>query len=339
MLVSDRAIRDEAQLWRIRHEDGLSADEEAQFRAWYVSSDRHADAFVEAELFWIASQDPDFREATLKELERLDSTAEPINMAQSQYKADRSSVIARALVGVTAMAAVVAACIMVLSPGALFPDAEPEFERFVSGQSQVRIVRLPDKTKITMSASSDIEVSLSDTARLIKLNKGTVFFEVASDASRPFTVNTALADVLVTGTKFDVQLRSDEVAIAVGEGSVEVSGPAKSPASERPIAISKGQAIKYRSQSGFGEVTEVFAAEIAAWRDGRLVYVEAPLSRVIEDLNRYSDKPITAEPSIGALKISGIYDVNDLDAALEAIEQSLPARVVDDRAQKRFVME
>ncbi|MEM1052791.1 MAG: FecR domain-containing protein [Pseudomonadota bacterium] len=339
MITADRKAREEAHLWRIRHEEGLSDTEQLQFREWYDASVKHAEAFIEAELFWVRSGDVEFQKTTLAELERLqtaDSSQPPIQPVKSSYRPPNFS---KTVTAGMALAAMILLCVIVLSPSLLFPVGDPEFERFASEKGQTRIITLPDNTMITLSAASEVEIALSDTQRSVRLNEGAAFFDVASDPSRPFLVDTAFADIAVTGTQFDVHLRDDLVRVAVGEGSVDIAGDGIANAEGLAVSLTAGQSIEYTSNGGFSEIAEVFPAELAAWRGGRLIYVDAPLARVLEDLNRYSSSPITADERAAAMKISGIYDASRIEAVLEAIERSLPIRLTGTGAERHFVSE
>jgi len=71
---------------------------------------------------------------------------------------------------------------------------------------------MEDGTKVWMNSGSSIEypVIFGDRQRTVKVKNGEVIFEVVPDKGRPFMVNTFVADIIVTGTRFDVDVDESE---------------------------------------------------------------------------------------------------------------------------------
>jgi transmembrane sensor len=68
--------------------------------------------------------------------------------------------------------------------------------------------------------------------------------------------------------------------------------------------------------------------EPAAWRHGRLAYVDAPLRDVVADANRYSREPIViAGDHIGDLRVSVTYNSDSVEEMLVALGRSFSLRV------------
>jgi transmembrane sensor len=64
--------------------------------------------------------------------------------------------------------------------------------------------------------------------------------------------------------------------------------------------------------------------EPAAWRQGRLVYVDAPLKEIVADANRYSREPITiAGEDVANLRVSVTYPSDRIGEMLTALSRSL----------------
>jgi transmembrane sensor len=64
--------------------------------------------------------------------------------------------------------------------------------------------------------------------------------------------------------------------------------------------------------------------EPAAWRHGRLVYVDAPLKDIIADANRYSRVPISiADESVENVRVSVTYPSDRIEEMVSALSRSL----------------
>jgi transmembrane sensor len=51
--------------------------------------------------------------------------------------------------------------------------------------------------------------------------------------------------------------------------------------------------------------------QVLAWKRGEAVFDNASLPEALAEMNRYSATPIMADPSLAALRISGLYRTGD----------------------------
>ena len=78
-------------------------------------------------------------------------------------------------------------------------------------------------------------------------------------------------------------------------------------------------------------------ANISTWRDGVLVFENAPLSGIVPELNRYFKTPIIlVDESTAALTFSGVLNISDQDKMIGSIEALLPVSV--ERADKQIFL-
>ena len=79
-------------------------------------------------------------------------------------------------------------------------------------------------------------------------------------------------------------------------------------------------------------------AEPAAWRHGRLVYVDATLREVIADANRYSrDSIALADEKTGDLRVSVTYASSQVEQMLAGLTRSM-ALDVEHRGPNDIVL-
>ena len=87
--------------------------------------------------------------------------------------------------------------------------------------------------------------------------------------------------------------------VAVAEGRVVYNPKGNA------IALDAGQALVDRAGSDTVRVTHVPVDAVGSWQDGRLVYSNAPLSRVAADLARALGIRIAIAPAIANRPFSG----------------------------------
>ncbi|MEM9744148.1 MAG: FecR domain-containing protein [Pseudomonadota bacterium] len=198
--------------------------------------------------------------------------------------------------------------------------------------AETRSLILNDSTQITLGPLSSLSVSYSDDARMLNLERGAAFFDVAPDANRPLIVQAGAVTVRVLGTEFDLSIGGGLTRVAVAEGQVRVSSGAATtnaqPAATRQV-LGKGQSIAGDTK-GLRAVTPIAAQDVGAWRSKRLVYSSATLAELIDDAARYTATPIEIEPGSEAIldfKIRGAFRTTDVAAILESISLIHPVDV------------
>lgn len=318
-----------AHLWRSRKQEGLSAQEQAEFQAWYEKDPAHGAAYADAVLLWESAGKKGYAEklqAVIAELDAEDQEASD----HSEYKG--TSWLGRALTGVTALAAAVAAAVFFGLPGNLGEAPNAGYERFANDGATTKSLTLPDRSRITLGPSSVIELALLESERRARLLEGDAFFRVQSNKNRPFSVETEHGYVVVTGTTFDLQLSKADLSVGVGQGSVRVERATQDKEQDQreSVVLSAGELVTVSRAKGFSEIREIFSAELAPWRSGLLVYQSTPLSDVVTDLNRYSDRPITLDAKLNGLTLNGTFKANDLEFLFDSMRASLPVRITDE---------
>jgi transmembrane sensor len=78
-------------------------------------------------------------------------------------------------------------------------------QAYSTGPSEHRIVELPDGSKITLGARTELSTHYTANRRVIFLDRGEAWFDVAHNPSRPFTVLAGVGAITALGTQFDVR--------------------------------------------------------------------------------------------------------------------------------------
>ncbi|MDH7976001.1 FecR domain-containing protein, partial [Sphingomonas sp. AR_OL41] len=91
-----------------------------------------------------------------------------------------------------------------------------------SGVGQIRTLRLPDGSRVTLDTDSAVMLAFDDTRRVVRLMRGRARFDVLHDPARPFVVEAVDRSVVATGTLFDVALWRGDLRVSLLRGAVDV---------------------------------------------------------------------------------------------------------------------
>ncbi|MCG2842087.1 FecR domain-containing protein [Sandaracinobacter sp. RS1-74] len=219
-------------------------------------------------------------------------------------------------------AALAAACLaIVAAPGALLRLQADH----LTGTAELRDVRLEDGSRVDLGPGSAIAVAYESGERRVRLLRGRAYFEVRRDPARPFRVEAGGLRTTVLGTGFEMGLEEDGASVAVRHGLVQVDYPdGEPPLSER---LGGGQRIDIR-WSGDARRQQVRADRIAAWTDRKLIASDRPVGEVIDELRPwYGGVLLATGPGLREARVTGVYDLADPVAAVEALGQAHAARV------------
>jgi len=223
--------------------------------------------------------------------------------------------------------------------------------RFSTVIGGLEAVPLADGSRVTLNTDSELQVSLEPTERVVSLNHGEAYFEVAQDKSRPFIVNAGHKRVIAVGTQFSVRRDGESVQVIVTEGTVRMedrrarspssaqtsssfsrasadSVPTEAPGSAEVVLLPAGSVA--RAQADAVLVRNERPAEIEqhlSWRSGLLTFRDTPLADAVAEFNRYNARKIVIEdPSIATLQLGGIFRSTNIDPFIELLEQGFPVR-------------
>lgn len=190
-----------------------------------------------------------------------------------------------------------------------------------TGVGEQTSVLLSDGSEVILDADSALSVDYSANKRYLTLYQGRGYFRVAADKQRPFIVNSRRGEVLALGTEFEVDSIHQEVAVTVFESAVEVSQ------GRHVTMLSAGQQLYYSSGIGVSVPRPVKLQQAGVWRNGQLVFCNKPLVEVVEEINRYRPGWIViADESLHAIRVSGVFDLRQPDAALQTLVEVFPMR-------------
>ncbi|MBV4491238.1 FecR family protein [Pseudomonas oryzicola] len=196
-------------------------------------------------------------------------------------------------------------------------------ERFATAIGEQRAVLLGDGSRLLLDSGSRVDVRWRLRSREAGLHAGQVLFDVSSAVYRPFVVSAGLTKVEVLGTLFNVRrLDDDNVRVTLARGRVQVAA-----AAQTPVSLMPGQQVDAIG-GRLLPVTNADAARAMAWKEGRIVFEQTPLGEAVSVLRHYRKAAIRLDdPSLAALKLSGVFDAHNVDRLLALLPSILPVSV------------
>ncbi|WP_337186989.1 FecR domain-containing protein [Phenylobacterium sp.] len=304
----DDARREDAAAWVVRLEaDDLGDAEAVAFDAWLSAASDNVRAFDDA-----LSVSQDYAAAAGSVGQALATRRE-----QPPRTFDRRAV---AGLGAIAAAAVLA---VVVAPQL----SAPQTQTYVTAKGERRTLELADGSTVDMNGGTSLSITLARDGRRVMLERGQAVFDVTHEPRRPFVIAAGDRTVRVVGTQFDVRRLDGRLSVTVARGAVEVR-PAEG-AAGRAYRLHPGQRLDHREGVVDERVAAAEPAEVFAWRSGRLVYREQPLSDVVADLNQQFATPIRIEdPALAATPISGVLVIDDQAAVIRRLALLVPISAV-----------
>lgn len=297
----------QAAQWVVRlHSDQRTRADEDAFRAWLEQDPTHAEAYADCAALWDGV-------AIALETDEAHEIVRPLRVpAPAPSRLSRRSVL---LGGMGAVAA--AAAGVVFTP--LIAHGEQTFQTRPGKQKRIR---LADGSGVLLNTDSKLRVTLAKTERLLFLDRGQAFFQVAKDEMRPFRVFIGVHEVRAVGTAFEIRRLGDAALVTLEEGQVEVYR-ADSPAA----VLHPGTQIELDAAKP-PEVRQVDLHKVQAWRYGRMILDGAPLGETVADLNRYGGVQIVlADPKLAAIRVSGVFHTGRPDDFVEAVTTAFPVQI------------
>ena len=206
-------------------------------------------------------------------------------------------------------------------------------ETFETAVGQQRTIALPDGSTVTLNTDTVLRTRGTRNQRLLYLDRGQAFFQVAKDPSRPFVVHAAGRTVTALGTAFDVRIEKGRFEVLLVEGRVKVeapvaplpqapgAGPAASAPTMQASELVAGSQLVAVSDRGWTVDKADDVVNETTWVTGWLKFDREPLGAIVEELSRYSHRRIiVSDPDLALVPVSGRFKPEDIDTFVRALE-------------------
>ena len=180
---------------------------------------------------------------------------------------------------------------------------------------------LKDGSKITLNTATLVRSRVSQTERIVWLDKGEAYFEVAHDAAHPFVVMAGASRITVLGTRFAVRRDANGTKVVVIDGRVQVENGHSS--TSAPVVLAKHQKVlatpgaMLKSDESDAEIEQTMG-----WREGKLVFDQVSLDFAASEFNRYNKiKLVMGDAEAAKVQIGGRFDVGNVKGFTNLLQQ------------------
>jgi len=184
---------------------------------------------------------------------------------------------------------------------------------------------LNDGTVVNLREGSTLEVfAFNEQERRVTLS-GEAFFNVASDASKPFVVTSDHVRIKVLGTEFLVKEMPTQTIIELVEGKIETTDVR----SKESRILTKGMKV---SHSADGKISTLDKYEnLSSWRKGAYQYKDVVLADVIEELSIIHNVQIeVTNAKLTQCKLNAVLLGRDVDQIIDRISKTFKTTMTKD---------
>ncbi|MFH0759527.1 MAG: FecR domain-containing protein [Bacteroidota bacterium] len=190
----------------------------------------------------------------------------------------------------------------------------------VSKGSKLKTV-LPDGTGVWLNSGSTLRYpqKYGKKNRITELS-GEAYFDVVSNKSKPFLVQTGSIDIKVTGTKFNVMAypEDDYVSATLEEGEISIEKADASGIVTQLCSLEPNERAVFQKKEETIGKRIVHTDQYTSWIDGRLIFRNNSLEYIINRLERWYNTEIQINGDGGVLQSPFTMTIED-----ETVEQVL----------------
>lgn len=298
---NEHMVAEAARWLALLGDDTAAPGQRAAFQAWCEQDPRHALAAQRMQALW----------GGLDEV-----PAAPARAALNRAFKGRRGGLARGAVGLLLLAGLALGLWRSGEPALWLADQR-------SAVGETRRLTLADGSELQLDTDTALNIRFNGHQRVIELLRGEAWFVVAKDPLRPFVVRTDQGSVTALGTRFLVSREADGATRV----SVLESAVAAQPSGGAAVRVAAGQWARF-NHGRLQAPQAIGKADPSAWTRGVLSAQNAPLAEVLASLGRYRHGVLSFDPeALAGLRVSGVFPLNDSDAALQALSDSLPIEV------------
>lgn len=197
-----------------------------------------------------------------------------------------------------------------------------------TGKTNLQL-KLEDGTVAVLSPAASLKYpqQFGSDAREVTI-EGKVFFDVAKDKQRPFTVYSAHFATAVLGTSFSIQDMPSGLSVKLFSGKVKVRSTEGQQAGwKKDVVLLAGEQLQYNAHKGalaVSKMSAAVAAPVAAVQQGtvtdsgdEMVFENASLPQVLDCISRFYNISIQYnKAAIEGLYFSGAMQKTDAAAVI-----------------------
>lgn len=156
---------------------------------------------------------------------------------------------------------------------------------YSSEKGSVSTIHLKDGSAIWLSSGTKLIIDQNTTGETVARLNGEAYFELVPDPNRKFIVDLGQFRVKDIGTTFNIRAYESEPTISTTlvDGQVDLIKDSE----KSFLTIKPGEYAKYDKTSNKVVVNQQDPSIVTAWKDGKFVFIDQPLSEICKELENW----------------------------------------------------
>jgi transmembrane sensor len=188
---------------------------------------------------------------------------------------------------------------------------------------------LKDGSRLTLNTATLLRARVTPEQRMVWLDRGEAYFEVAHDTAHPFVVMSGANRITVLGTRFTVRREAGGTRVVVVDGRVQVEN-GQLPG-QPPVILARHQTVEATPAAmRKSEASGAGIEQMLSWREGKLVFDQVTLAYAASEFNRYNSKKlVVADAGAAGLQIGGRFDAGNVTGFASLLQRGFGLDVRD----------
>ncbi|MCB0632457.1 MAG: DUF4974 domain-containing protein [Saprospiraceae bacterium] len=205
--------------------------------------------------------------------------------------------------------------------------AEKEWIEITTPAGSKTTFNLPDGTLVWLNHESTLRYPqrFEPGEREVELS-GEAYFEVTSDPEHPFRVHSGQLDVVAVGTEFNVLAYPEDTTMEITliAGRVDIRRKIRN--DDRTLyQMEPDEHLLFQKRARKLVPSAVSSDKYTAWKEGKLIFENDPISNVIERLSRWFNVDFELEdPDLSNYTYTATFVSETLPQVLELMELASP---------------
>jgi len=220
---------------------------------------------------------------------------------------------------------VAASVTLALLVGAYFGRDALLFQTYQTGFEQVKEVRLPDGSLVSLNSNSTLRIprfGFNDNDRKVYLT-GEASFSVTHAANhQKFIVKTLQGlDVVVLGTEFNVYTRERGTRVVLNRGKVQLNY--QEGTTEKKLLMTPGDLVTLDTNGRASLRKTAEPQNFSAWKEHRFVFEETTLLEITRIFKEnFGLRVEVADPELAQWSVSGSFTAHNAHELLDIITEA-----------------
>jgi len=164
---------------------------------------------------------------------------------------------------------------------------------YSSEKGSVSTIHLKDGSAIWLSSGTKLVIDKNNNGEMIARLNGEAYFDLIPDPKRKFIVDLGKFQIRDVGTTFNVRAYESEQTISTTliNGQIDlIKDSGKS-----FLKVKPGEYVEYNKTNKEVAVSQQDPSIVTAWKEGKFVFIDKPLSEICTDLENWYNVEIQIE--------------------------------------------